>query len=119
MNSELPGNCSGRSCGFTAFAGGLGCDDGPGSCWTARMLDAETSSFHDQTLQDATRKIREVLESIPEDKEGRKLSFVHTTHGTILAWVHHGVKAPERSITIDSDPEEVAKALGLKLERAE
>ena len=117
MSFEVPGDCFGKACGFGAFGGEIGCDTGSGSCWSAIMVSADTSSFHDEVLQKATKQIQEILEQIGEDPKGRKLSFVHSTHGTMLAWVNHGVTFPQGTITIDNDPDEVAKALGIRVEQ--
>jgi hypothetical protein len=115
MKLDVPADCSGRMCGFTAFGESLGCESGSGSCWEALLCEAERSSFHDEPLQEATRRIKEVLESIPPDREGRKLSFVHTDHGTLLAWVHHGLQAENGAVRFENGPDEVAKALRIKL----
>lgn len=114
MGLEVPGDCSGRMCGYSAFNGDLGCETGSGSCWVAFMVEADTSAFHDETLQNATREIKAILEAIPKDPEGRKLSFVHTEHGTMLAWVRHGVTVPDGKVTFDSGPDKVKEALGIR-----
>lgn len=114
MKVESSSDCSGRLCGYGEFKGSLGCDTGPGSCWQANMLEADVSSFHDECLQDATAKIGEILKNIPPDPAGRKLSFVHTRSGSILAWVLHGINLPDDAVTIESDPEEVKRALKIK-----
>jgi hypothetical protein len=79
------------------------------------LLEAEASEFHDATLIDATRRISEIFESIPADSEGRKLSFLHTRFGTMLAWVHHGAKeiSPD-AVTAKDDDDTLARALRLK-----
>ena len=105
----------GRECSFGAFGGGLGCDTGSGSCWTAMIAEADESDFHDLQLQKATREIREIIERIPADPKGRKLSFVHTEDGTILAWVNHGTPFPHDAITLKSGKDKVRKALKLKV----
>lgn len=79
------------------------------------MLSADESGFHDKALQEATQRISEILDAIPKDKDGRKLSFVHTKEGTILAWVRHGIDMPKGAVTIESEPHELHKALGLRL----
>ena len=83
-------NCSGGMCSFGEFSGDLGCESGDGSCWTARMAEAEsTTKFHDKTLYDATAEIQNILNGIAKPTDGRQLSFVHTDDGTSLAWVRH------------------------------
>lgn len=90
------------------------CDVGGGSCRTARLLELDESPIHDKTLQDATRKIKEILESIPTGTDGRELSFLHTKNGTVLAWIQHGVKFPPDAVTFESDPDEVDRLLRVK-----
>ena len=118
MMSELPGNCRGRECGFGAFGEELGCDTGSGSCWTAVMAEARTSSFHDEELQKATKQIKEIIDRVPADPKGRKLSFVHTEDGTILAWVNHGTPFPAGTVTFASGKEKVREALGIIVPKA-
>ena len=117
MNSEVPGECSGFACGFGAFGDEVNCDTGSGSCWTALMCEAEPSRFHDKALQEATRQIRAILERIPPDPKGRKLSFVHTEDGTMLAWVNHGKPFPPGAVKLESGRDKVRKALKLKIRR--
>ena len=118
MMSELPGNCRGRECGFGAFGEELGCDTGSGSCWTAVMAEARTSSFHDEELQKATKQIKEIIDRVPADPKGRKLSFVHTEDGTILAWVNHGTPFPAGTVTFASGKDKVREALGIIVPKA-
>ena len=119
MKSDVPIGCSGLACGFGAFGDEVSCDTGSGSCWTAMMAEAEDSVFHDKTLQEATREIRAILERIPPDPAGRKLSFVHTEDGTILAWVNHGKPFRAGTVTLESGKDNVRKALKLKVSTAE
>lgn len=108
-------DCGGHVCSFAYSEGSLGCQNGTGDCSLAQMLSAEISEFHDQTLADATQEIIEILSAIPEDKQGRKLSFLHTKMGTFLAWVKHGdTEMPKDALTVDSPDSELAKALRLK-----
>lgn len=108
-------DCGGQVCSFAYAGDSLGCQNGTGDCSFAVMLSAEVSEFHDQTLADATLKIQEILNAIPEDKQGRKLSFLHTRMGTFLAWVKHGdIEMPKDALTVNSNDEELAKALRLK-----
>ncbi|MDI1240494.1 MAG: hypothetical protein PSX80_01070 [bacterium] len=105
-------DCSGRQCGYGEFAGDLGCTDG-GSCFHAEMLQAKESRFHDATLAKATSQINEIIASIPDDPDGRQLSFLHTPFGTMLAWVRHDVEVPEEAVRADSSPDQVISSLGL------
>ena len=117
MKADDHGPCVGRMCGFAAFGGDIECITGSGSCWAAVLCEAERSSFHDETLQKATEQIKEILGRIPPDSDGRKLSFVHTDHGTLLAWVRHGGAETTGATTFESGRDEVAKALGIKTAR--
>ena len=115
MNSELPGECRGTNCGFGAFdEDGLGCDTGSGSCWSALMVEAEETSFHDAELQAATRKIQSILDGIGPDKKGRQLSWVHTEDGTLLAWVDHQHPVPGHAVRFQHGKDKVRRALKLR-----
>lgn len=72
----------------------FGCAHGGGDCTACVVVEAEVSDFHDRTLSNATTKIRKVLEGIPPDSRGRKLSFITTSMGFLLAWVEHGAVVP-------------------------
>lgn len=113
-NGEI-GDCSGQFCGWGVASGRAGCTTGDGSCWTARIVEAQPSIFHDNQLIAATRQIRSILSDL-RPPEGRTLSFVHTPFGTLLAWVEHGRVEDGEVITIGNTPEEIADALGLIVE---
>ena len=108
--------CSGANCDFAidALAGQGLCLSGSGGCLAGDLLEAEPSGLHDQTLIDATQKIRQILSEIPADAGGRKLSFLVTKMGILLAWVNHGEEIPADAVTSADDNETVAKALKLK-----
>jgi hypothetical protein len=76
-------------------------------------LDAEVSEFHTEALKWATTEIKAILEEVhlrDADKiNGRKLSFLHTNMGCLLAWVEHGT-----IVTSEDDDETIAEALGLE-----
>jgi len=115
-----PTACVGSDCEWqakTVRGGGslIDCVNGSGGCGQAHLLDADESDFHDQSLIEATRKIKRILAGIPKDSRGRKLSFCQTNMGTLLAWVQHGGKASGRRVTARDDDATVAKALKLKL----
>jgi hypothetical protein len=112
MNRNIGTDCSGRTCGYGAFDGDLGCTDGA-SCSQARMLSAQESKFHDATLAEASKSIDKILSSIPSDPAGRQLSFLHTKMGTVLAWVRHDVEVPKGCATAESPDHELSAALGL------
>jgi len=86
------------------------------TCWTAILLQAESSQFHDETLIKATEKINRILTSIPPDPQGRKVSLIASKFGILLAWVYHENR-PEGnySVTMESDDATVIKALKLKI----
>lgn len=134
MGDTLAAECSGKACGYGVYSltatqadvdmgmaasvgdsvDVVGCDDGSGSCWTADLVEADLSSFHTEKLQNATRKMIDALKEIGPGPKGTKLSFVHTTEGTMLAWVGHGGKFPKDALTIDSKPGDLKRALKIK-----
>lgn len=108
--------CSGANCDFavdTLTGQGL-CLSGSGGCLAGDLLEAEPSGLHDETLIEATRKIKQILSEIPVDADGRKLSFLVTNMGLLLAWVNHGEEIPPNAVTAKDDDATVAKALKLK-----
>lgn len=112
-SEEYLRDCGGKQCGYAAFSGEVGCTDG-GSYFYAKMLEAVESDFHDAALVKATSQINEILASFPEvDDRGRRLSFLHTPFGTMLAWVSHNVEIPKDAVTIESPKDDHIKALGL------
>jgi hypothetical protein len=108
-------DCVGSFCDWANGKSGPQCVDGSGGCAIAHFCEAEESSFHDKNLQDATKKINRILSRIPEDAKGRKLSFMDTHMGTVLAWVKHGGKPAGRQVTRQDDDATVAKSLKLKV----
>lgn len=106
-------DCVGATCDWAANAG-LQCFEGPGNCKEAAFLAAAPSSFHDQTLIEATRKLNKILSGIPKDSQGRKLSFVLANMGTLLAWVNHSATKPNHGVTAKDADAKVIKALKLK-----
>ncbi len=123
----LSSDCGGSLCGyaFSRDAGQTkdeiqfsvpsdgGCDIGNGSCWQAYFVQARDSRFHPKELQEATERIKEILDPLVKGPDGRTLSFVHTPFGTLLAWIQHGQRFPGDVVTSDSSPEEIAETLGL------
>jgi hypothetical protein len=108
--------CSGANCDFavdTLTGSGL-CLSGSGGCLAGDLLEAEPSGLHDEALIEATGKIRQILSEIPADADGRKLSFLVTKMGILLAWVNHGEEIPANAVTAKDDDATVAKALKLK-----
>ena len=88
-----PEGCTGKLCEFAVDAQQeeILCETGIGNCSDAYFLELEASKFHDSALNDATGKINEILGAIPQDKDGRQLSFLFTPNGIALAWVRHGI----------------------------
>jgi hypothetical protein len=112
-----PGPCGGGDCDFTIDpdTGQVACAAGGGSCSSAEMAEAEISTFHDQTLADATRQIKQILDGLPtDDPRGRKVSFLRTPRGMMLAWVNHGEQASPDAVPWNADEETLAQALKLK-----
>lgn len=92
----------------------LDCVEGmPSNCGMAVILQAEESNFHDANLVTATAAIKQILENIPPDPQGRKLSFLRTNLGVLLAWVNHGSTNSSGGITAEDDDQTVISALGL------
>lgn len=108
------GDCSGRACDWGFEGDGIGCNSGQGSCFHAFLLEADTSNFHDETLQKATKEIKEILDAIPPDPKGRHLCFMNTRQGALLGWVNHGDGFSSSATTIKDDFETISKALNLK-----
>jgi hypothetical protein len=105
-------DCSGKTCGYAAFSGEIGCVDG-GNYFHAEMLRAKESNFHDAALAKATSQINEILASIDVPEDGRALALLHTPYGSMLAWVRHDLKIPDDAVTADSPKEAHYAELGL------
>lgn len=117
-NGLHPPICKGEFCDFavdTSTESGL-CIDGMSSCIGCNLLEAEPSNFHDNTLIEATAKIRQIISEIPEDPNGRKLSFFITEDGILMAWASHGETVPANAVTRKDGREAVAQALKLKVQ---
>lgn len=95
--------------------GSPGCVDGGSTCVTASLLAAAPSDFHDQSLIALTQQINALLQAVPPDPAGRKLSFMLTRMGLLLGWVEHGMESdiPENAVTAASDNAAIVQALGL------
>lgn len=108
--------CSGSDCDFTICTetNEIYCRAGEGTCINCNLLEAEPSRNHDEHLMKATNKINRILAEIPEDPEGRKLSFLLTDKGLFLARVHHGRSVPANAITAKDDINKISKALKIK-----
>ena len=114
MANGSPTGCIGKACDYVIVDDYAFCQTGTTSCTVAKLLEAEPSGFYDAKLIEATRRLREVLEGIPPDPRGRKLSLLHTNLGSLLAWVDHSATAPVKGVTAADDDATVAKALRLK-----
>lgn len=97
--------------------GQLSCIDGPGNCLDARLLSAAPANFHDQTLVNLTQQINALLQAVPPDPSGRKLSFMQMRMGMLLGWVKHGQagSVPADAVTAAADNATLIQALGLIL----
>ena len=105
--------CKG-TCDFAISNNAAGCSDGTGTCAPAELLEAEASGFHDENLVAATQQIRAILAAIPPDPAGRKLSFIRTNMGELLAWMDHsGAEVSDDAVTAKDDDETIARALRL------
>lgn len=116
-NGTDPQGCTGQECIWTLTGGGgqPGCEPGNSSCTNAKLLTAAPSVFHDQTLIDLTEQINALLQAVPPDPAGRKLSFMHTRMGPLLGWVEHGQEGggTAEAVTAASDNATIIQALGL------
>ena len=109
--------CIGSGCDWEVTGNTPGCIKGSSSCTNAKLLVAELSDFHDQTLATVTAQINALLETISPDPAGRKLSFMHSRLGTFLGWVEHGVAdaATNGAVNAASDDAAIIQALNLVL----
>ena len=110
-NGDSVRNCSGTECGYAAFSGEVACVAG-GNYFTAYMLNAKESNFHDATLIKATSDINGMLAKI-EIPDGKTLAMLHTPYGSMLAWVRHDLPVPTDAVTGDSPKKDHIEALGL------
>lgn len=112
-----PNPCITGSCQWELTESGeVNCLAGGGTCGEAKLLTTAPSDFHDEALIALTVQINALLEAVPPDPAGRKLSFLHTRMGPLLAWVKHGQEGGlTDAVTADSDNETVIQALRLLL----
>lgn len=112
-----PQICGGDGeCHWTLTGGGqVACQPGGEDCMSAKLLTTTPSVFHDQTLIDLTEQINALLQAVPPDSAGRKLSFMYTRMGPLLGWVQHGQEnsGTASGVTADADNETLIQALGL------
>jgi hypothetical protein len=110
-------HCTGYDCDWAMTGEYPVCFSGTGSCKAAKLLEAEPSDFHDQTLITVTQQINALLQTVPPDPAGRKLSFLHSRLGTFLGWVEHGEDAAvlNPAVTAEADDATLIQALRLKV----
>jgi len=114
MSSPIEG-CSRQGCDWHQDANEASCVDGGNSCSKASFLIAEPSAFHDEALIQTTQELNEILRRLPQEVDGRNLSFIHTRMGTLLAWVRHGATSvPAGAVTANDDNATITEALKLK-----
>ena len=107
-------DCLGRACEWVQTGVRMECTDGSGGCSKPHFCEANESRFHDKNLQEATKKLNRILARIPADPKGRRLSFLDTNMGTLLAWVDRsGKPAKGKVVTQKDDDKTIAKALKL------
>lgn len=105
--------CAAGACGWGYKNRDVGCDGGNGSCVSAYFIGANESDFHPRELEEATMRIKQILDPLAAAAPaGRTLSLLQTPFGTVLAYVKHG----EYAVTSESADEEIVDALGLILE---
>lgn len=114
-NEPSPLGCPAECQWMMTGNGSPSCVEGGINCTTAQLLTAAPSDFHDQTLVTLTQQINDLLQAVPPDPGGRKLSFMVTRMGPLLGWVNHGQEGdvPEDAVTAASDNATIAQALGL------
>ena len=81
-------------------------------CWVYSLISPKTPTiFHDADLKLATSKINKILQNIEtkNKKNGKRLSFIATPKGLMLAWMEEGVP----SIKSTDEPSVINKALGI------
>jgi len=107
--------CGGVRCSYNIDVAKdmINCDDGDGSCLSAKFLAAEESPFHDKALIEATASINEIISKIPK-KDDVELSLLNTNDGLMFAWVHHDGKTSPTDITSNNTDEEIRAALRIK-----
>lgn len=108
--------CGAGDCSYSVLRkrGILACQSGPGDCLSPILLEAQPSDFYDETAAATTARINEIIAGVPADRQGRKLSFLRTPYGLLLAWVQHGGPTGPDAIPASADPATLAQALGLK-----
>jgi len=111
-----PAGCVGSNCDWIHIGrSGLSCTEGFGDCIPAEFLLAETSTFHEALLEEASIKMNRILHRIPADLKGRKLAFATMSNGVLLAWVDHNAPPPaSKIVSRKSDEKTIRKALKLK-----
>jgi hypothetical protein len=105
--------CLSGDCGFQVAGENIACSPSGIGCFLAVLAEAEESAFHDAQLVSATQSIKNILANIPADSKGRKLSFLKTNRGFLLAWVDHSGVGYENAVTQNDDDETIAAALRL------
>lgn len=75
----------------------------------SRFAEAETlSALHDQSLQEATRRINAILDEVRQlEQEDRILSIIESPHGPFLVWARYA------QASYWDDEEVINRALGL------
>ena len=111
----------GDECSYSIYNKNLlnrvSCGPGNGSCINADLLspiNTVEKTFHDTRLRGATTAINVILDGLRiNPPAGLKLSFLHVPGGLMLAWVEENGAAPDDSITPDSSPDDIRRAVGL------
>jgi len=95
----------------------ISCGPGNGNCFSAELLSPMNTiekTFHGSNLRGATTAINAILNSLRiSPPDGLKLSFLRVPGGLMLAWVEENGAAPDDSITPDSSPDDIRRAVGL------
>lgn len=113
MGNSFGEGCPTRVCDFNVLGDVVGCTDGSGSCFTAKMLKANVSGFHDEPLAEATERINEILDEVGHTSGDRMLAILGTRMGVFLAWVKHDHDLGYGAVTPNNTDEEISTALNL------
>ncbi len=104
------GPCASNCCDLVVYETRSGdelwCEPGTRcDCFEARFADQLLRDYPPD-LHDAMIELNAVMEHLPHEKDGKRLAFVRTRDGLLLAWVNH----PERV----TDEGRIREALGLQ-----
>jgi hypothetical protein len=91
--------------GVTCYA-----DPAGGQTLIPRLWEADSSEFHDDTLQTATQEINQIIDRVERENADadRYVSFIEFQSRLMLVWTRYGPIGPH------DDEEEIASVLKVK-----